>query len=209
MATTTADMQAAEQATQNAPATQAAPPASQSATPAVSKAPGLLENTVGRAFPNMKEMLAQPAVKKATPMIMIGILLVFFAASFMAMQEPVYRPVFPGMTDADRQTAMEALKESGFSPQLNRQTGQLEVDASAYHEAKIYLASQGIPSEGSASGFEALSQSSSITTSQFMEQANYAAAVEQELAKSILRISTVKHAKCTRACLTVEMRGIG
>ena len=28
-----------------------------------------------------------------------------------------------------------------------------------------------------------------------MEQANYAAAVEQELAKSILRISTVKHAR--------------
>ena len=199
MATTTADMQAmqaADQAAQNTPATQDATLAGQSAmTPAVSTAPGLLENTVGRAFPNMREMLAQPAVKKATPMIMIGILLVFFAASFLAMQEPVYRPVFPGMTDADRQSAMDALKEGGFSPQLNRQTGQLEVDAGAYHEAKIYLASQGIPSEGSANGFEALSQSASITTSQFMEQANYAAAVEQELAKSILRISTVKHAR--------------
>ncbi|MEK9670419.1 MAG: flagellar basal-body MS-ring/collar protein FliF [Gammaproteobacteria bacterium] len=199
MATTTADMQemqAADQATQNTPATQAGTAEGQPATiPAVSTAPGLLENTVGRAFPSMKEMLAQPAVKKATPMIMIGILLVFFVASFMAMQAPVYRPVFPGMTDADRQSAMEALKEGGFSPQLNRQTGQLEVDASAYHEAKIYLASQGIPSEGSANGFEALSQSASITTSQFMEQANYAAAVEQELAKSILRISTVKHAR--------------
>jgi flagellar M-ring protein FliF len=199
MATTTADMQemqAADQATENTPATQAATPASQpNTTPAVLGGSGLLENTVGRAFPNIKEMLAQPAVKKATPMIMIGILLVFFMGSYMAMQEPVYRPVFPGMTDADRQSAMEALKEGGFSPQLNRQTGQLEVDASSYHEAKIYLASQGIPSEGSANGFEALSQSASITTSQFMEQANYAAAVEQELAKSILRISSVKHAR--------------
>ena len=33
------------------------------------------------------------------------------------------------MTDSDRQSAMEALKEGGFSPQLNRQSGQLEVDA--------------------------------------------------------------------------------
>ena len=32
-----------------------------------------------------------------------------------------------------------------------------------------------------------------------MEQANYAAAVEQELAKSILRISTVKHARVNLA----------
>ena len=140
MATTTADMQAmqtADQTTDNTPATQAVPPASQpGTTPAVSGNPGLLGNTVGRAFPNMKDMLAQPAVKKATPMIMIGILLIFFIASYMAMQEPVYRSVFPGMTDADRQSAMEALKEGGFSPQLNRQSGQLEVDASAYHEAK-------------------------------------------------------------------------
>ena len=199
MATTTADMQAiqaADQTTENVPEKPAIARENQSnTTPVVTGTPGLLENTVGRAFPSMQEMLAQPAVKKATPIIMIGILFVFLIASFMAIQEPVYRPVFPGMTDSDRQLAMETLKEGGFSPQLNRQSGQLEVDAGSYHEAKIYLASQGIPAEGSASGFEALSQSSSITTSQFMEQANYAAAVEQELAKSILRISTVKHAR--------------
>ena len=148
-----------------------------------------------RGLPSIREMLAQPAVKKATPGIMIGILLLFFVASYMAMQEPVYRPIFPGMTDSDRQTAMDALKEGGFSPQVNRSTGQLEIDGGGYHEARIYLASKGIPSEGSASGFEALNQSASITTSQFMEQANYAAAVEQELAKSIIRISSIKYAR--------------
>ena len=198
MATTTADMQAiqaADQTTDNAPTNAAVPEDQPNSTPVVTGTPGLLENTVGRAFPSMREMLAQPAVRKATPVIMIGILFVFFIASFIAIQEPVYRPIFPGMTDSDRQSAMEALKEGGFAPQLNRQSGQLEVDAGSYHEAKIYLASQGIPAEDSANGFEALSQSSSITTSQFMEQANYAAAVEQELAKSILRISTVKHAR--------------
>ena len=83
MATTTADMQAmqaADQETQNAPMTQAAGTPSQPATTtAVPTAQGLLENTVGRAFPNMREILAQPAVKKATPMIMIGILLIFLS----------------------------------------------------------------------------------------------------------------------------------
>ena len=158
-------------------------------------ADALVNNTLGRTFPNIKDLLAQPAVQKATPAIMIGILLLFFAATYLAIQEPVYRPLFPGMTDQDRQAAMESLKEGGFSPLLNRSTGQLEVEASSFHEAKIYLASQGIPSEGSASGFEALSESASITTSQFMEQANYAAAVEQELAKSIIRISSIKHAR--------------
>ena len=142
MATSTADMQAiqaADQTTDNAPANTAAPAGQSNTTPVVNGTPGILENTMGRAFPSIREMLAQPAVKKATPIIMIGILFVFFIASFMAIQEPVYRPVFPGMTDSDRQSAMEALKEGGFSPQLNRQSGQLEVDAGSYHEAKIYL----------------------------------------------------------------------
>lgn len=164
-------------------------------TTAPSGQAGPLGLTKGASFPNLNEILAQPAVKKATPAIMIAVLLVFLVASYMAMQDPIYRPIFPGMIEADRQVASETLKEGGFSPRVNRSTGQLEVDASSYHEARIFLASKGLPSEGTASGFEALSSSASITTSQFMEQANYAAAVEQELAKSIIRISSIKHAR--------------
>ena len=164
-------------------------------TNAPSEQTGPLGLAKGASLPNLNEILAQPAVKKATPAIMVAVLLVFLVASYMAMQDPVYRPIFPGMTEADRQVSSETLKEGGFSPRVNRSTGQLEVDASSYHEARIFLASKGLPSEGTASGFEALSSSASITTSQFMEQANYAAAVEQELAKSIIRISSIKHAR--------------
>ena len=187
MATTTAEMQDLQEVNRG--------PDKGLATQGPSEQGGALGLTKGGSLPSLKEILAQPAVKKATPGIMIAILMVFFVASYLAMQDPVYRPIFPGMTDADRQVASEALKEGGFSPRVNRSSGQLEVDAANYHEARIYLASKGLPSEGAASGFEALSGSASITTSQFMEQANYAAAVEQELAKSIIRISSIKHAR--------------
>ncbi|MBL6810420.1 MAG: flagellar M-ring protein FliF [Litoricola sp.] len=187
MATTTAEMQDLQEVNRG--------PDNGLATQGPSEQGGALGLTKGGSLPSLKEILAQPAVKKATPGIMIAILMVFFVASYLAMQDPVYRPIFPGMTDADRQVASEALKEGGFSPRVNRSSGQLEVDAANYHEARIYLASKGLPSEGAASGFEALSGSASITTSQFMEQANYAAAVEQELAKSIIRISSIKHAR--------------
>ena len=187
MATTTAEMQDLQEVNRG--------PDNGLATQGPSEQGGALGLTKGGSLPSLKEILAQPAVKKATPGIMIAILMVFFVASYLAMQDPVYRPIFPGMTDADRQVASEALKEGGFSPRVNRSSGQLEVDAANYHEARIYLASKGLPSEGAASGFEALSDSASITTSQFMEQANYAAAVEQELAKSIIRISSIKHAR--------------
>ena len=187
MATTTAEMQDLQEVNRG--------PDNGLATQGPSERGGALGLTKGGSLPSLKEILAQPAVKKATPGIMVAILMVFFVASYLAMQDPVYRPIFPGMTDADRQVASEALKEGGFSPRVNRSSGQLEVDAANYHEARIYLASKGLPSEGAASGFEALSGSASITTSQFMEQANYAAAVEQELAKSIIRISSIKHAR--------------
>ena len=186
MATTTAEMQDLQEVNRGSD--------KDLTTQGPSEQGGALGLTKGGALPSLNEILAQPAVKKATPGIMIAILMVFLVASYLAMQDPVYRPIFPGMTDADRQVASEALKEGGFSPRVNRSSGQLEVDAASYHEARIYLASKGLPSEGTASGFEALSSSASITTSQFMEQANYAAAVEQELAKSIIRISSIKHA---------------
>ncbi|MEC8693850.1 MAG: flagellar basal-body MS-ring/collar protein FliF [Pseudomonadota bacterium] len=187
MATSTTEMQEMQAAERSAETSLS--------TTAPSGQAGPLGLAKGASLPNLNEILAQPAVKKATPAIMIAVLLVFLAAAYMAMQDPVYRPIFPGMTEADRQLASETLKEGGFSPRVNRSTGQLEVDAGSYHEARIFLASKGLPSEGTASGFEALSSSASITTSQFMEQANYAAAVEQELAKSIIRISSIKHAR--------------
>ncbi len=187
MATSTTEMQEMQAAERSAETSLS--------TTAPSGQAGPLGLAKGASLPKLNEILAQPAVKKATPAIMIAVLLVFLVASYMAMQDPVYRPIFPGMTEADRQVASETLKEGGFSPRVNRSTGQLEVDAGSYHEARIFLASKGLPSEGAASGFEALSSSASITTSQFMEQANYAAAVEQELAKSIIRISSIKHAR--------------
>jgi flagellar M-ring protein FliF len=187
MATSTTEMQEIQAAERGAE--------TNLSTTASSAQTGPLGLAKGASLPTLNEILAQPAVKKATPGIMIAVLLVFLVASYLAMQDTVYRPIFPGMTEADRQLASETLKEGGFSPQVNRSTGQLEVDAASYHEARIFLASKGLPSEGTASGFEALSSSASITTSQFMEQANYAAAVEQELAKSIIRISSIKHAR--------------
>ncbi len=157
MATTTADMQQIQATTGNAvstgqsPAETASVSTNETQSDTTGNQGGMLANVGSGNIPSLKDILAQPAVKKATPAIMIGVLMLFFFATYMAVQEPVYRPVFPGMNDADRQSAMDALKEGGFSPQLNRETGQLEVDASAYHEARIYLAAQGLPSEGTTS----------------------------------------------------------
>ena len=64
-----------------------------------------------------------------------------------------------------------------------------------YHEARIFLASRGLPQGGATEGLDSLSTDASMTTSQFMEQVRYVAAMEQELARSIIQIGTIKAAR--------------
>ena len=59
----------------------------------------------------------------------------------------------------------------------------------------MLLAASGLPSDGSSQSLESLTSATSMTTSQFMEQAQYIAAIESEIAKSVMRISTIETAR--------------
>jgi flagellar M-ring protein FliF len=89
---------------------------------------------------------------------------------------------------------MEALKTTDFKPQIDSGTGQVTVPSQRYHEARIFLASKGIP-KAAPTGLESLREQSAMTTSQFMEQVRYVAAMEQELARSIMAIQAVQMAR--------------
>jgi flagellar M-ring protein FliF len=107
---------------------------------------------------------------------------------------PTYRPLMINMTEADQQTAMEALRTSEFKPVLDPSTGQITVPSNKYHEARIFLASKGLPKTGN-TGIESLKDQSAMTTSQFMEQVRYTAAMEQELARTIMQIDSIQQAR--------------
>ena len=140
-------------------------------------------------------MLGQPAVRKAAPAILVLVALVIIGAIYSWTQEAPYRGVFPGMAEADQQSALETLKAANFNPRIDATSGQLAVPAARYHEARILLASQGIPRTQGRGILDSLKDQSALTTSQFMEQARYAAAIEQELAKSITQIGTIQSAR--------------
>jgi flagellar M-ring protein FliF len=112
----------------------------------------------------------------------------------MAINAPTYRSISAGMSEADTQAAMEALKGTDFKPQIDSNTGQVTVPSQRFHEARIFLASKGIP-KSPPTGLESLKDQSAMTSSQFMEQVRYVAAMEQELARSIMAIQTVQTAR--------------
>ncbi len=140
-------------------------------------------------------VLKQPSVRRAIVPLALLLLLVIAAASFQFSQSTPYRPIMPGMTENDKQAAIEALKAGDFKPKVDTSSGQITVPESRYHEARIFLAGQGIPKEAQPIGMESLKDKSSMTTSQFMEQVQYNTAIEQELAHSIMQISTIKTAR--------------
>ncbi len=146
------------------------------------------------AIAQVKHVLAQPSVKRSLPAIIALMLIVVMALAYSWVQTPQTRALMPGLQGADLQEAFDSLKQGGFSPELDTMTGQLRVDQRRFHEARIFLAGQGIPREP-VTGLSALNDQNAMTTSQFMEQARYNAAIEQELARSIGQISGVQHAR--------------
>ena len=140
------------------------------------------------------KVMNQPSVRKVLPLILMLAVLVVFLLAYAWMQSTPYRPVMPGLQEADQQAAFESLKTADFKPKIDPATGQLTVPTNRFHEARILLASQGLPKAGT-TGMEGLKDQSSMTTSQLMEQVKINTALEQELARSIMQIGTVQSAR--------------
>ncbi|MDA0629859.1 MAG: flagellar basal-body MS-ring/collar protein FliF [Proteobacteria bacterium] len=147
------------------------------------------------ALPVVKDVMSQPAVKKAMPAVIAIVSLLLVLIFWSVMTSTPYRSVSDGMESADVQLPFEALKTSNYKVRINEATGQLEVPTNDFQSARIFLASQGIPRAAVDGGMGSLADGSSMTTSQFMEQVQYNNAVEVELARTIAEISTIESAR--------------
>ncbi len=163
--------------------------------PAVGESDGALAAPPGGLLAPVKAWAEQPQVKKVLPYMLMALVVLLFALVYSWVNAPTYRPLLNTvLSEADQQTALEALRQAEFKPVLDPATGQNTVPSSRYHEARIFLASKGLPKSGPA-GLDGLKDQSAMTTSQFMEQVRYVAAMEQELARTILQIQTIQHAR--------------
>ena len=140
------------------------------------------------------DVLRQPSVRKVLPFVVIFMLLMSVAVFFTSMKPTPYRPLVLMLNDADKQLAIEALKTGEYKPEVDANTGQISVPTNRYQEARMLLASKGLP-RTEASGMDNLKDMPAMTTSQFMEQVRYNNAMEQELARSITQIGGIKSAR--------------
>ena len=140
------------------------------------------------------EFLAQPAVRRTLPLAVTVFALLVMVMVYMSLNKASYRPLFPGMSGVDQAAAFESLQKAGMTVEIDAATGSVSVPNDLYHQAKMVLASQGIPAS-STDGFAMIRDEQSMGTSQFIEQKRYQLAIEEELAHSISSIQAVQAAR--------------
>jgi flagellar M-ring protein FliF len=128
-------------------------------------------------------------------------LLVGFAASIaigvgvvLWAKEPNYSPLLSQLNSRDAAEVVDVLQRNGIVYKLNKTNSTVLVQSSEISQARLKLASEGLP-RGSGHGFEYFANSNSFTTSQFMESARMRHALETELARTISQFNNIKSAR--------------
>ena len=107
---------------------------------------------------------------------------------------PDYVALFGEMTPSSTNEVVRSLEENGTRYKVDHRTGLVSVPAEKLHEIRLKLASDGLP-KSDGSGFDMLYKEQKIGVSGFIEKARYDRALEQELARSIASLDSVRSAR--------------
>lgn len=143
---------------------------------------------------HLGSVLRIPAVRQV--MLLVGVA-ASVAAGFAVVlwsQTPDYAQLYGNLEGRDAAEVAEALRAADIRYELNTDTGSVSVPAAKLHDARLELASQGLP-QGASSGMEVMNGQSSFGVSQFMESARYQHALETELARTITHLGGVRDAR--------------
>ncbi len=143
---------------------------------------------------NLSGILVIPAVRQVVLLIGVAASVAVGFAVVLWSQSPVFTQLYSGLDTADAAQVAEALSGAGIEYELDTVSGVVMVAASRLHDARIELATQGLP-QGGGSGMDMLQDQSSFGVSQFMESARYQHALEAELAETISHIGAIRVAR--------------
>jgi flagellar M-ring protein FliF len=143
-----------------------------------------------KALPLLEQLRANPRL----PLIIgTSAAVAVIAALWLWSRTPDYGVLYSNLSDRDGGAIIASLQQMNIPYKFTEGGGALLVQANKVPEARLRLASQGLPKGGTV-GFE-LMDNQKFGTSQFAEQVNYQRALEGELARSINSISAVESAR--------------
>lgn len=107
-------------------------------------------------------------------------------------QGPSYSLLYGNLGDADKAQVVASLDQSAIPYRLEPGTGAVLVPSDKVSEARMKLASKGLPESG---GYSLMDKDPGFGVSQFMESARYQHAVETELGRTIASLKPVEGAR--------------
>jgi flagellar M-ring protein FliF len=134
-----------------------------------------------------------PAQSKIGLLLAVAALIALGMGSWLWGTTPEYRTLYANVSDQDGGAIIAALEQMNIPHKFSDGGGAIMVPESQVHEARLKLASQGLP-KGSGVGFD-LMDNQKFGTTQFQEQVNYQRALEGELARTIQTLSAVTSAR--------------
>lgn len=149
-----------------------------------------LSSSLLTKFPVLEKVRALP---KPVLLGAAAALVAVIVAVAMWSSEPKYKVLFSNLDDRDGGAIVAALGTMNVPYRYNETGTAVLVPADRVYDARLQLASQGLPRGGSV-GFE-LMDNARFGASQFTEQINYQRGLEGELARSIEAMHTVQHAR--------------
>jgi len=162
--------------------------------PADAPSPGLaVPPALAPVAARARSLWASPAVQQARPALLVIALLAAAALAYFTLRQPDWRPLYPGLAEADAAAVSDALAAANFDYRINQNSGTVEVPANDAARARILLAGQGLPKASAAAG-QALADMP-LGASRSVEAARLKQALERELAMSVEAIDGVKAAR--------------
>lgn len=143
--------------------------------------------------PQLQRLMLPGGQKKIALIVAAAAVVALAIGVWMWGNKPDYRVLFSNVSDRDGGAIIGVLSQMNVPYKFADGGGAILVPADQVHEARLRLASQGLPRGGTV-GFE-LMENQKLGVSQFQEQVNYQRALEGELARSIQTLSAVQSAR--------------
>ena len=145
------------------------------------------------SFKQADSFYRQPAFQRALPSIAAAVVAIVGLIVYVAVQTPDRTTLFASLSEGEKARVFDALKNNGMDVQIDPATGELTVPVDDYHNAKLNLASQGIPMQAP-TGSSALNNMP-MGTSRSVEALKIKQSLEYELARSITEIDSITNAR--------------
>jgi flagellar M-ring protein FliF len=138
-------------------------------------------------------MVAGPVLKQVG--LLAGVAAAVAAAVWLVLwsQGQNYSVLYGQLSERESGQVMDALTAAGIEYKLSP-SGAVSVPEAKVQEARIRLASQGLP-QSDAMGIEMIQKDSPLGSSSMMESARYQSVLETELARTIMKVQGVQGAR--------------